>query len=374
MSSSSSANSGTGEGVAIIGVDLQKCFKPGGNLATVNARNTSNPTGLEDNFVSLVTTTPHQYLILTKDQHPEGHVSFYGHANIAGIKNTNAGRKTIGNAISSGNNTKGSRTAYKEENILDNRKWGDRTKRTQQKIWPPHCVKGSGEDNIIDTIATVATTDPEKSKLYYVHKGHGIPDSYSAIADATGRFTPYVFKNEEAQVEVPGADIAAQTAATLNGPANSFLKMLQESNINTVYLTGIARDVCVFWTAMDMLNFWTIPAFNHENTIKIIFMYDLTRPVVAGLEVYGADISPTRIERDVKALITAMLPESDVNTTYNKLFEIRRTEDYKNMYNGVAPPPPASSSAASSGGRRRSKRHTKKHRSQKRRKTSSKRR
>lgn len=364
----------SGTGVAIVGVDLQKCFKPGGNLATKNARNNSNPTGLEDNFVSLVKTTPHQYLILTKDQHPEGHVSFYGHANVAGIKNVNAGRKTIGNAINSGNSTKGIRTAYLEDSILDNRNWGDRTKRTQQKIWPPHCVKGSGEDDIIDAIANEATAEKEKSKLYYVHKGHGIPDSYSAIADATGRFTPYVFKNDTVGVEVSEADITNQTASTKTGPPNSFLKMLQESNIHTVYLTGIARDVCVFWTAMDMLNFWTIPAFKVGNTIKIVFMYDLTRPVVAGVEAYGADISPTSIERQVKDLIKAMLPDSDVNTTYDQLFEIRRTEGYRNVYNGVAPPPPAASETTSGGRRRKSKRHTKKHRSTRRRKTSSKRR
>jgi len=365
MSSSSSANSSTGEGVAIVGVDLQKCFKPGGNLATVNDRNTSNPSGLEDNFVSLVTTTPHQYLILTKDQHPEGHASFLSNANKA------AGKITITNA--KGNMAKGSRNEYSEKEILNNRNWGDKTLRTKQKIWPPHCVQGV-DDQIIPEIETVAAT--EEDKLYYVHKGHGKPDSYSAIADARGVFTPYVFKHNSPPKLISKADEYSQIAnpKIMKGPANSFLKMLQESNINTVYLTGIARDVCVFWTAMDMLNFWTIPAFENGNTIKIIFMYDLTRPVMAGLEVYGIDISPTKIEREVKALIKAMLPESDVNTIYDQLFEIRRTEAYKNMYNGVAPPPPTSSSAASSGGRRRSKRHTKKHRSQKRRKTSSKRR
>jgi nicotinamidase-related amidase len=69
--------------------------------------------------------------------------------------------------------------------------------------------------------------------------------------------------------------------------SRSFLDHLNETGYNRIDVCGIARDKCVLWTAMDLLEYLT----SHT---EVSFLYDLTRPVIAG--VAGLDISREDIE------------------------------------------------------------------------------
>ena len=106
-------------------------------------------------------------------------------------------------------------------------------------------------------------------------------DSYSVVADALGNPTAH---DEQGKI---------------------FLSILNESQIKKVYIAGIARDVCVYWSALDLLNYWIIPEFKKGNVIQLVFMYDLTRPVYAGNFPY-TDIKPEAIVEDVNALVQKM--------------------------------------------------------------------
>lgn len=106
---------------------------------------------------------------------------------------------------------------------------------------------------------------------------------------------------------------------------------------------------------MDLLNFWVLPNYLGKNkeekqkVIKIVFMYDLTRPVAIVPGEPYTDILPEQLELKVKELIKTMIGEdADV---YNEVFEIRRGGYLENQAT-FSPPNNLS------GGRRSSRKQT----------------
>lgn len=88
-----------------------------------------------------------------------------------------------------------------------------------QVLWPDHCVQGS------EDAAVLKELDLPKAELV-IRKGyHKHTDSYSAFMEADGK--------------------------TATGLAGYF----KERGIDTLFLTGLATDFCVAWTAMDARKF-----------------------------------------------------------------------------------------------------------------------
>lgn len=288
---------------AIIVIDVQKCFLPSGSLATTNERNSNAlpPTTLANGIKKFIESKSDAHVFVTLDWHTPGHSSF---------AKANAGEIPI----VSPPNAQGTRlrlTEYAGRN-RNPRAWGDNTSRNVQALWPEHCVQGTDGAKLAPALESFLEG---KSNVDYIYKGdEPTVDSYSAVANALGYPTPHL------------------------KDGTSFLTKLQTSGLSKVYITGIARDVCVFWTALDLLNFWILPAYKSGTTIKLSFVYDLTRPV------YGAapEFNKTKgeIEAAVKSLIAGMGLDEGI---YNEVFEIIDS----NMY---------------SGGRRHSRKCTRKHR------------
>lgn len=84
-----------------------------------------------------------------------------------------------------------------------------------QVLWPDHCVQGSEDANLHKDLALPTAT-------LIIRKGfHKEVDSYSAFVEADGK-----------------------TPTGLAG-------YLKERGITTVFVTGLATDFCVAWTALD---------------------------------------------------------------------------------------------------------------------------
>ena len=307
---------------ALIAIDVQGCFLPGGSLPTGNARNANHggPDMLGKKIAESITEIQPTHLFITKDWHTEGHSSFITNAQ----RHQSPARQTFPEAATNANgpfskNTGVNQYRYSARNFVSKRYWGKDAERKDQKLWPEHCVQGSDGANVVPSLLDNL---PSSLTPITILKGDTPDiDSYSIIADALGDFTPH---DEE---------------------GNSFISILTESAITTVYVTGIARDVCVFWSAMDLLNYWILPAYATKK-IKLVFMYDLTRPVYSGGSPY-TDITPSQLKENVMTLIASMkdagklVTEDDDATVYSNVFEIRRTESYRN----------ASPSASSGGGK-----------------------
>ena len=264
---------------AVVVIDVQNCFLPGGSLATGNARNTDAlpASTLAKSIGKFIDSKNPTTVFITQDWHTPGHKSF--------VKN--------GEAVMSLR-----KNAYTNNSFRPNftRSWGSDDTRRNQMVWPEHCVKDTPGAELAPELGAYLQG---KQNVEYIYKGDEPEvDSYSAVANALGYPTPH----------------------TQDG--RIFLDILQSSDLKDVYLTGIARNVCVYWTALDMLNYWILPAYNSDNTIKLHFVYDLTRPVASTY-----DITKEKIEEDVKGLISKMGMDASV---YNEVFVI---ED-SGMYSG----------------------------------------
>jgi nicotinamidase-related amidase len=256
---------------AVVVIDVQNCFLPGGSLATGNARNSDAlpASTLAKSIRKFIDSKQPTKIFITQDWHTPGHTSFVKNGEVALTSRKNA---------------------YKNNEFSTNftRSWGNPSERRNQTLWPEHCVQETEGAKLAPELESYLQG---KQNVEYIYKGDQPQiDSYSAIANALGYPTPH----------------------TQDG--RLFLDILKSSDLEHVYLTGIARNVCVYWTALDMLNYWILPAYNEGKIIKLHFVYDLTRPVAATF-----DISKEKIEDAVRSLIINMQLNPNI---YNQVFEI----------------------------------------------------
>jgi nicotinamidase/pyrazinamidase len=160
-----------GPSSALIVVDVQNCFLPGGSLAVKDG----------DKVIPVINKIAKSFenVVMTQDWHTVHHVSF---------ASTHEGKKPF-EVI---------KLAY-----------------GNQVLWPDHCVQGTEGARIAKGI------DIPRAELI-IRKGfHNDVDSYSAFLETDKE--------------------------TKTGLA-SYLK---ERRIDTVFVTGLATDFCVAWTAID---------------------------------------------------------------------------------------------------------------------------
>lgn len=160
-----------GPSSALIVVDVQNCFLPGGSLAVKDG----------DQVIPVINRIAKSFenVVLTQDWHTPHHVSFASSHD--GKKPFEVIKLSYGNQV----------------------------------LWPDHCVQGT------DSAAIAKDINIPQAALI-IRKGfHNDVDSYSAFVEADKE--------------------------TLTGLA-SYLK---ERKIDTVFVTGLATDFCVAWTAID---------------------------------------------------------------------------------------------------------------------------
>jgi nicotinamidase/pyrazinamidase len=156
---------------ALIVVDVQNCFLPGGSLAVKEG----------DRVIPVINRIAKGFenVVMTQDWHTPHHISF---------ASTHEGKKPF-EVI---------KLAY-----------------GNQVLWPDHCVQGTEGAQIAKDISI-----PHAELI--IRKGyHNEVDSYSAFLEAD-----------------------KETRTGLGG-------YLKERGIDTVFITGLATDFCVAWTAID---------------------------------------------------------------------------------------------------------------------------
>lgn len=156
---------------ALIVVDVQNCFLPGGSLAVKDG----------DKVVPVINALAKSFsnVVMTQDWHTAGHVSF---------ASSHAGKKP-----------------FETVDLT----YG------KQVLWPDHCVQGTDGAGLSKDL-----TIPQAQLV--IRKGfHKDTDSYSAFMEADGK--------------------------TSTGLA-SYLKARK---IKRIFVTGLATDFCVAWTALD---------------------------------------------------------------------------------------------------------------------------
>jgi len=160
---------------ALIVVDVQNCFLPGGSLAVKDG----------EQVIPVINRIAKGFanVVMTQDWHTPDHVSF---------ASAHAGKKPF--------------------DVIKLR-YGD------QVLWPDHCVQGTAGADIGKDIA-IPQAEPVIRKGY-----HKDMDSYSAFLEADH-----------------------ETPTGLDG-------YLKQRGLQTAFITGLATDFCVAWTAMDARRF-----------------------------------------------------------------------------------------------------------------------
>lgn len=210
-------------GAALIVVDVQPDFMPGGPLAC-HEGNLIVP-GIN----ALLQARVFGHVVATQDWHPAGHISF---------ASSHAGTHAF--------------------DVVD--LYGQ-----PQTLWPDHCVQ--------NTRGAALHGDVDWSALNAViRKGsHSGVDSYSGFRE-----------NHGPHGERPSTGLAG---------------WLRERGVIEVYVCGLARDVCVLWTAQDAA----------ESGLRTHVLWDLTRPVTPATD--GATRDALAAQRivitDAGALLSA---------------------------------------------------------------------
>jgi nicotinamidase/pyrazinamidase len=159
---------------ALIVVDVQNCFLPGGSLAVKDG----------DQVIPVINRIAKSFenVVMTQDWHTPHHISF---------ASSHEGKKPF---------------------EVIKLPYGT------QVLWPDHCVQGTDG-------ASIAKGIDIPQAVLIIRKGyHNDVDSYSAFLEA----------DKETRTGLAG--------------------YLKERKIDTVFVTGLATDFCVAWTAMDARN------------------------------------------------------------------------------------------------------------------------
>ncbi|XP_052079382.1 nicotinamidase-like isoform X4 [Mytilus californianus] len=234
--------------IALLIIDVQNCFLPGGSLAVAEG----------DKVIPVINNIRSEYkadislVALSQDWHCSDHISFASQ------------HKGAGPVI---------QLLYDKSGSLcdENNNCTEVAYNLTQHLWPDHCVINTSSANFSLSL----TQEPSD---IVIRKGYNCKvDSYSAFYDNGGfRYTELHDK-------------------------------LQEAGIEAIIITGLARDYCVYYTAMDAKQ------LGYETYVVL----DATRPVtkatgdsaVADMKIKGIHI----IESPDVATVIAQLTSDAIH-------------------------------------------------------------
>lgn len=181
---------------ALVVIDVQNDFIQG-SLALQQCPAGHNGAEVIPVINQLIDTIPFDLIVYTKDWHPDNHISFID----------NVKKRPI---------TSSCKIKADDAQVYDTVEF-DGPPRTEQKLWPKHCVKGTWGSELHPDLKIV-------DGAAYVNKGcHPEVDSYSAFWD----------NNKLSQTDL--------------------VRILSKQKVTDVYVCGVAYDVCVSFTAFDAL-------------------------------------------------------------------------------------------------------------------------
>ncbi|CAO1615101.1 unnamed protein product [Parajaminaea phylloscopi] len=196
-------------GVALVVVDVQYDFLPGGALAVPDSESI-----LPCIQRLLESEKTWDTIVLTQDYHPRGHVSF----------------------ASSHPGAEASQTREIAHPLVPEEK-------VSQVLWPDHCIQGTQGVRLHSSLLSrVKRLRQERDQdVVIIRKGSDADiDAYSGLSDnAYSRFSPLVRYLQSPLTVAHAYGEAAQS----------------KTPIDIAVVTGLATDYCVVSTAMDLLKF-----------------------------------------------------------------------------------------------------------------------
>ena len=183
---------------ALIVVDQQHDFQPGGSLAVAEG----------DEIVPAIDALAASFseVILTQDHHPRGHISF-----ASSYRDQAPFTAITLEQVEKGEIQLSEKAAFTMEEL---RSYLTQARGQMQALWPDHCVIGTRGEDLDPRLNSARAT-------LVIRKGYRpAADSYSGFRENDGATT-------------------------------GLAEMLQAKGIKRVFVTGLAGDYCVYYTARD---------------------------------------------------------------------------------------------------------------------------
>lgn len=184
---------------ALLVIDVQNCFLPGGTLAVEGG----------EELIPIINQLRQKFEVVafTRDWHPKNHVSFASmHQGLNPFDEINLDYDDNGRLCKSP-------TTNISERVCEE---SDIKYKVKQQVFVDHCIMDTPDAALNSQLET------KNSQDIFVNKGYNFEvDSYSAFFNNGG------FENTEMEAE------------------------LDKNEIGKVYVVGIALDYCVFYSAMD---------------------------------------------------------------------------------------------------------------------------
>jgi nicotinamidase/pyrazinamidase len=218
--------------IALIVVDQQYDFEPGGALAVLGGQEIAHP------IAELMQAF--QTVVVTQDTHPPGHISF---------ASSYQGKKPFDLLAMDEVLSRSVKTEITLEMLKG---YLEKTPNREQVLWPDHCVMGTKGWQINPML-------PLERATLILRKGTKRHcDSYSAL-----------YEND--------------------GSPTGLLEFLKERSITTVIPVGLAGDYCVYWTAKDARNNGLKVIFDKEYTRYVNFPADSRETALEDMNELGVE-------------------------------------------------------------------------------------
>jgi nicotinamidase/pyrazinamidase len=279
---------------ALLIIDVQNDFLPGGSLAVMQHKSDKGAQDCEymiNSINELIKANVFDFYIFTQDAHPPGHVSF---------ASSHEGKSPF------------------DVIHLDNEKG----EKYPQVLWPDHC-RTDGDKNGIGFSNSMILPFDEKTcvKMYAdnVYIKEPITACASAIdhalaCSANGEPTEYMKKlKEKSYILWKGQDKHTDSYSAFKDAQQretGLRKFLMSKGVTDIYVCGLARDFCVWWSAVDATTYVNVDT--NEKEFNVHFVLDATLPVPGPSTLPDYDING-------KSLHQQMVKELSVKVVHGDL-------------------------------------------------------
>lgn len=226
---------------ALLIVNVQKAFLPGGSMSILNGKADAKNQSLMmiNNINSLIDSDRFDYLIYVQDSHPHNHVSF------------------------------ASTQIAKPFQVIDTEKDGNKY---QQILWPDHC-RIDGRDVAPRSITGILDNRCESGSGIQFATELRVPESLIKKTD----FTPSKLDSKSFVLNIgENKDVDSYSAfKNYFGEETGLASELINSGIRNIYVVGVARDFAAWWTALDASSYVDK---NSKPIFSVTSVWDATLP------------------------------------------------------------------------------------------------
>lgn len=230
---------------ALLVVNVQKAFLPGGSMAILNGRADakSQSVMMINNINSLIEGDKFDYLIYVQDSHPHNHVSF-----------------------ASARNGKPFQIVEIEKNGI----------KYQQILWPDHC-RIDGRDYAPKSITGALDDRCESGSGIQFATELRVPSSFIQKSNtSTNKIDKLDAKSFVVNI---GENVDVESYSAFKnylGEETGLATSLISAGVRDIYVVGLSRDFMAWWTALDGASY--VDSNTSNSVFNVNFVWDSTLP------------------------------------------------------------------------------------------------